>query len=263
MLERAGNGLRDLTNYPHPTCRLVVNGTDITGRIIGGQVPRLISIELLQVDQPNESGANPLSHLGREHDAIATVKAGRLLFMPTNKATSASGLTLPHVTLTRADGDQHRFLQADRDAYTGVKAYYYDVNSTDKKEAIAGAGDNLKELCQSYTDQGRRPRRAEPPATRHSHAQLHLGQGPARADHRPDLQPHRIKAEITEIIWLGGNIRHSFTPDSYTTSLDLESQLPDGEDIASLAEQSGSYTDIVAWYRDAKTGKQHQLTEGD
>lgn len=80
----------------------------------------LAGIELLHLDQANESDANLLSRLGREHDAIATVKADRLLFLPTGKATTASGLSLPHVTLTRADGDQHRFLQADRDSYTGV-----------------------------------------------------------------------------------------------------------------------------------------------
>lgn len=377
MLERAGNGLHDLTNYPRPICRLVVNGTDITkaiearlisialtdnrgleadqldislsdhdgllaipprgatlhlwlgwsdtglvdkgtytvdetehsgapdtlsirarsadlrgglkvkkerswssatlSTVIGaiasahGLAPVisavLAGIELLQVDQANESDANLLSRLGREHDAIATVKAGRLLFMPTGKATTASGLALPHVTLTRADGDQHRFLQADRDAYTGVKAYYYDVNSADKKEAIAGAGDNLKELRHSYTDQASALQAARAEFNRLKRGTATLSYTLAKG--RPELITDQtysltgIKAEIAEIIWLGGNIRHSFTPDSYTTSLDLESQLPDGEDIASLAEQSGSYTGIVAWYRDAKTGKQHQLTEGD
>ncbi|MFU5016732.1 phage late control D family protein, partial [Pseudomonas aeruginosa] len=79
--------------------------------------------------------------------------AGRLLFMPTGKSTSASGLALPHVILTRQDGDQHRYLEADRDAYTGVKAYYYEINSAEKKEAIAGGGENLKELRHTYADQ--------------------------------------------------------------------------------------------------------------
>lgn len=72
-----------------------------------------------------------------------------------------------------------------------------------------------------------------------------------------------IKAEIAAIVWLGGNIRHSFTPDAFTTSLELESQLPDGDDIAGLADQGAGYTGIVAWYRDASTGQQHKLTEGD
>ncbi len=44
-------------------------------------------------------------------------------------------------------------LQADRDAYTGARAYYYDVNSAKKREAIAGGGHNLKELRHTYADQ--------------------------------------------------------------------------------------------------------------
>lgn len=381
MLERAANGYRDLTRYARPICRVVVNGTDITDLIVGGQEPRLVSIELtdnrgleadqlditlsdhdgllaipprgatlrlwlgwsdtglidkgtytvdetehsgapdtlsirarsadlrgglkvkkerswstatlgtvigaiasahklapvvsavlagielLQVDQANESDANLLSRLGREHDAIATIKAGRLLFLPTGKATTASGLALPHVTLTRADGDQHRFLQADRDAYTGVKAYYYDVNSADKKEAIAGAGDNLKELRHSYTDQASALQAARAEWKRLQRGTATLSYTLAKG--RPELIPDQtysltgIKAEIAAIVWLGGNIRHSFTPDAFTTSLELESQLPDGDDIAGLADENAGYTGVLAWYRDANTGQQHKLTEGD
>ncbi|MDT4869984.1 hypothetical protein FQZ97_1050420 [compost metagenome] len=72
-----------------------------------------------------------------------------------------------------------------------------------------------------------------------------------------------IKAEITEQIWLGGNIRHSFSPEAFTTSLELESKLPD-EEVADLAEGGqGNYTGIVAWYRDEKTGEQKTVTKGD
>ncbi|MDT4823869.1 hypothetical protein FQZ97_571090 [compost metagenome] len=72
-----------------------------------------------------------------------------------------------------------------------------------------------------------------------------------------------IKAEITEQIWLGGNIRHSFSADAFTTSLELESKLPD-EEVADLAEEGqGSATGIVAWYREEKTGEQKKVTKGD
>ena len=229
--------------------------------------PLLAAIDLLHLDQANESDANLLTRLGHEHDAIATVKAGRLVFMPAGKSSTASGLALPHVTLTRADGDQHRYLQADRDSYTGVKAYYYEVNSAEKKEAIAGGGDNLKELRHSYTDQASalRAARAEWNLLQRGTATLSY----TLAKGRPELIPDQtysllgIKAEIAAIVWLGGNLRHSFTPDSYTTSLELESKLPDGDDLEQLADDSGTYTGVVAWYRDEKTGAQHKITAGD
>src|SRR5690606_36841765 len=42
----------------------------------------LDSIPLAHLDQANESDANLLSRLGDQFDAVATLKAGRLLFMP-------------------------------------------------------------------------------------------------------------------------------------------------------------------------------------
>nr|WP_286675133.1 phage late control D family protein [Pseudomonas subflava] len=381
LLDRAAQQYRDATAYPRPICRLVVNDNDISDQLLGGQEPRLVSIELtdnrgleadqlditlsdhdgllaipprgatvrlwlgwsdtglvdkgsftvdetehsgapdllsirarsadlrgslktkkersfdattlgtvigaiataqgltpvvsavlagielLHLDQANESDANLLSRLGREHDAIATVKAGRLLFLPTGKATTASGLALPHVTLTRADGDQHRFLQADRDAYTGAKAYYYEVNSAEKKEAIAGGGENIKELRHVYTDRASALQAARAEWNRLQRGTATLSYTLAKG--RPELIPDQtytlagIKAEIAAIVWLGGNIRHSYTPNSYTTALELESQLPDGDDVAGLAEDDGNFTGLVAWYRDEKTGQQHKLTEGD
>jgi len=224
-------------------------------------------IELAQLDQANESDANLITRLGQQFDAIASVKAERLLFMPAGKSTTASGAPLPHITLTRADGDQHRFLQADRDSYSGVRAYYYELGSAEKKEAIAGAGDNLKDLRHTYADQNSALRAARAEWSRLQRGTATLSYTLAKG--RPELTPELtyslvgVKAEIDAIVWLGANVRHSFTPDSYTTALELESKLPDADDIAELAEQSGNYTGVLAWYRDEKTGKQHKLTEGD
>ena len=227
----------------------------------------LSAIKLVHLDQANESDANLLSRLGQEHDAIATVKAGKLLFMPIGNSTSASGLNLPHITLTRRDGDQHRFLQADRDSYTGVRAFYYDVNSAEKKEAISGGGDNIKDLRHSYTDQKTALVAARAEWNKLQRGTATLSYSLARG--RPDLTPELtysltgIKQEIADIIWLGGNVKHSFTSDSFTTSLELESKLPDGDEVAELADDFKDYTGIIAWYRDEKTGEQKQVTEGD
>ena len=227
----------------------------------------LEAIELAQIDQANESDANLLTRLGQQFDAIASIKSGKLLFMPAGKSVAASGLALPHITLTRADGDQHRYLQADRDSYSGVRAYYYELGSAEKKEAIAGAGDNLKELRHSYTDRESAARAARAEWSRLQRGTATLSYQLAKG--RPELIPELtysllgVKAEIAAIVWLGANVRHSFTPDSYTTALELESKLPDADDIAELAEQSGNYTGVVAWYRDEKTGEQKQLTAGE
>ncbi len=226
----------------------------------------LSAIELAHIDQANESDANLLTRLGQQFDALSSIKAGRLLFMPVGKSLTVSGAALPHITVTRADGDQHRFLQADRDSYSGVRAYYYEFNSAEKKEAIAGAGDNLKDLRHTYTDQQSALHAARGEWSRLQRGTATLSYTLAKG--RPDLIPELtysltgIKAEIGAIVWLGANVRHSFTADSYTTSLELESKLPDADDVAELAE-AGHYTGVLAWYRDEKTGEQHKITEGD
>lgn len=223
------------------------------------------SIGLPHLDQAGESDLNLITRIASEHDAIASIKAGRLLFLPTGAATTASGLPLPHITLTRADGDQHRYLDANRDTYTGAKAYYYEVNSAQRKEAIAGSGDNLKELRHTYADQASALAAARAEWQRLQRGTVTLSYVLAKG--RPELIPELtysltgIKAEISAIVWLGGNVQHSFTPEAYTTSLELTSQLPDADELASDA--SAQYTGALAWYRDEKTGEQKKVTAGD
>ncbi len=93
-----------------------------------GLTPRvaesLAKIKLPHLDQANESDMNLLTSLGQRFDAVATVKGGALVFAPIGAGTTATGKPLPAVTLTRRDGDQHRYSVADRDAYTGVRAYW-------------------------------------------------------------------------------------------------------------------------------------------
>lgn len=239
-------------------------GNGLTTTIAG----TLDGLPILQLDQANESDANLISRLGEEFDAVASVKAGCLLCLPAGGGKTASGLDLPHITLTRADGDQHRYLQAERDSYDGVRAYYYDVSSAKKQEAIAGGGDNLKDLRHTYSDQQSALRAARSEFRRLQRGSATLSYNLAMG--RPDLIPELtytlqgVKAEIDEIIWYGGNVQHSLSADGgYTVSLELESKLPE-DNVEDLAEENrGDYTGIIAYYRDHKTGKEKTITAGD
>ncbi|MCB2255374.1 phage late control D family protein [Pseudomonas chlororaphis] len=225
-------------------------------------------LPILQLDQANESDANLISRVGEEFDAVVTVKAGCLLCLPAGGGKTASGLALPHVTLTRADGDQHRYLLADRDSYDGVRAYFYDVNSAKKQEAIAGGGENLKDLRHTYSDRQSALRAARSEFNRLQRGSATLSY--TLAVGRPDLIPELtytlqgVKTEIDEIIWYGGNVQHNLSADSgYTVSLELESKLPE-DTVEDLAEENrGDYTGIIAHYRDKKTGKEKTVTAGD
>ncbi len=228
----------------------------------------LDALPVLQLDQANESDANLLTRLGEEYDAVATVKSGNLIFMPANGGKTVSGLALPHITLTRADGDQHSFLQADRDSYDGVRAYFYDVGSAKKQEAVAGGGDNLKDLRHTYSDRSSALRAARSEWSRVQRGSATLTYTLAKG--RADLIPERtytlqgIKPDIDAIIWYGGNVQHSLRADSgYTMSLSLESKLPE-DSVADLADESGGdYTGVTAYYRDENSGKEKAVVAGD
>lgn len=221
------------------------------------------------LDQANESDANLLTRLGELHDAVITVKAGCLVCLPAGGGKTPSGVALPHITLTRADGDGHRFLQADRDSYDAVKAYYYDVGSTKKQEAIAGGGEKVKDLRHTYSDRESALRAARSELNRLQRGSATLSYNLAKG--RPELIPELtyslrgVKGEIDAIIWYGGNVQHSLTADGgYTTSLELESKLPE-DTVDSLYEEpkGGKYTGVVAFYRDKATGKETSIVAGD
>jgi hypothetical protein len=181
---------------------------------------------------------------------------------------TASAAELPHITLTRADGDQHRYLQADRDRYDGVRAYFYDVNSAKKQEAIAGGGEHLKDLRHTYSDlqSALRAARAEFNRLQRGSATLSYTLALGRADLIPELTYTLlgVKDEIDETVWYGGNVQHTFSADNgYTDSLALESKLPDDTVEELVEENKGNFTGVIAHYRDKRTGKEQTVTTAD
>nr|WP_229000438.1 contractile injection system protein, VgrG/Pvc8 family [Xanthomonas vesicatoria] len=175
-----------------------------------GLTPRvaeaLARTKLPHLDQANESDMNLLTGLGQRFDAVATVKAGALLFAPIGAGTTVSGRPLPTVTLTRRDGDQHRYSVADRDAYTGVRVYWVDKGKARRQSVLVGTDDNAKRLRESYAD--------ESTARQHAHAELErVKRGLAKLDYtlairRPDMCPEQrvrlanFKGEVDLQDWL-------------------------------------------------------------
>ena len=110
--------------------------------------PALAKLPLGHIDQTHESAANLLTRLARDLDAIATVKDGRLRFLPAATGRSLSGKALGVLHITRQDGDQHEFAIADRETYAGVRATYNDVDAAKKGEVIWGKVEDSAERGQ-------------------------------------------------------------------------------------------------------------------
>lgn len=97
---------------------------------------RFSAMPVAHIDQTNESSIAFLTRMTGMFDAIATVKKDNLMFVCAATGTSASGIALPRITITRKDGDRHHFSIADRDNYTHVKALYDDTGLRIQGEVI-------------------------------------------------------------------------------------------------------------------------------
>ena len=96
----------------------------------------MANINIAHIDQANESSINLLQRLAKEHDAIATVKNGSLLFMPAGRGKTVNGQEIPILIITRQQGDSHRFSIAEGDNYEGVKAYWHNTTTGKRGEVI-------------------------------------------------------------------------------------------------------------------------------
>ncbi|WP_448132790.1 phage late control D family protein [Stenotrophomonas rhizophila] len=189
--------------------------------------PALASIPVPHLDQANESDVNLLTRLGKRFDAVATVKAGTLVFSPIGSGTTPSGITLPASTITRASGDQHRFTLGDREKCTGVRAFWNDHKAARRRSVLVGDGTNETRLQATFASEAEAKQRATAELQR-------SGRGAARLDislalGRADIYPEQpigvsgIKAEIDEVRWLVAKATHRIDGSiGFTTSLELE-----------------------------------------
>ncbi|QSQ38917.1 phage late control D family protein [Xanthomonas translucens] len=190
----------------------------------------LAGIALPHLDQANESDANLLTRLSKRFDATATVKNGTLIFSPIGTGKTASGKELPTLTLTRRDGDQHRYSVADRDAYSGVRAYWNDKKGARRKSMLVGKDDNAKALRETYD--------SEKSAREHANAEFkRVQRGEAKFDYtlalgRADLSPEMIvqvqgfKPEIDGKRWLVSKATHTLNGSGgFSSALEFESAL--------------------------------------
>ena len=204
-----------------------------------------------------------------EHDAIATVKNGYLLFMPKGEGKTISGLDLPTFFITRNMGDSHRWSDTDgADDVSGVTVFYYDNDKAERQKVTVGMSDeNTRELRNIQRDEKSAKRVAQSEFNRIKAKSATFSYKLAYG--KPDLIPEMqvqfmgLKSEIDDIIWLGTRVVHTLSADNgFVTDVELEVYLPDADDLSELVdEDSGSYTGILAYYKDGKnTGK---VIQGD
>lgn len=189
----------------------------------------LAAIAVEHIDQANESDINFLTRLGKLHDAVATIKAGRLLFAPAGTGETAGGTAIPPVKLTRRDGDQHSYRDSGRDSdYSGVQANWNNTATAQPTPVLVGTDGNVKLLRHPYATEAEAitAAKSEWRTLQRLGASFNL----TLATGNPRLYPETPiiatgwKPEIDSAPWLLGRVVHSVGGGGYTCQLEMEIQ---------------------------------------
>lgn len=186
----------------------------------------LAKLRVEHIDQTNESDMHFMSRLAKRYDAVATVKKGNLLFLPINGTKTSKGAALEPITITRASGDQHRYHTAERNAYSGVRAYWGDVQKSKRRSVLAGTKQNEKRMKDTYATEAdaMAAARAELQRVERGKATFAL----TLALGNPALMPQSpvtvagFKPEIDGTTWLVKTVQHQLGDGGYTTQLEME-----------------------------------------
>ncbi|WP_373963351.1 phage late control D family protein [Kosakonia sacchari] len=209
------------------------------------------------LDQTNESDGSFLMRLARQFGAIASVKNGNLLFIRQGQGRNASGKPLPVITITRQAGDGHRFILADRGAYTGVIASWLHTREPKKKETtkvkrrrkktaaakepeakqgeyLVGTDENVLVLSRTYANRSNAERAAKMQWERLQRGvasfSVQLAEGRADLYTEMPVKVSGFKQPIDDAEWTITTLTHSVSPDNgFTTSLDLEVKIDEFE----------------------------------
>lgn len=255
------NKLRQ-TSYHQQTVGSIVEAIAQRYSLTPAVAERFQGMQIDHIDQQNESDPAFLTRLAGQCGALTTIKSGRLLFISQGKGLTASGKPLPSVTITRQDGDQHRFAVADRDAYTGVVANWHDTKKAkttgatlkrkrkskakpkqeqalpsdttvnkEGRELLIGDSENVKVLRHIYANQtnAMRAARAEWERLQRGVAEFEI----TLATGRPELYPEQpttvtgFKSQIDEANWVLTRVVHNLSDSGYTNSISLEVAIDD------------------------------------
>lgn len=115
--------------------------------------PDLADIKLPSVEQSAKSDMAFIRDLGRRHDAVATVKDGKLLFTPIGAQTNPGGKAMASHKLTRRENSRWTFTVADRQEHDGAEAQWHDRKAARRKTVKQGGGKNPKRIKRSFASE--------------------------------------------------------------------------------------------------------------
>ncbi|WP_305863299.1 phage late control D family protein [Klebsiella pneumoniae] len=213
----------------------------------------LMSAEIDHADQTQESDMSFLTRMADLLGAITTIKNGSLLFILPGGGVSANGKALPQFAITRSSGDRHSFRVADRDAYTGVQAYWLDLEFGKKKKVtvkerkkktenkprssaregdyIAGEDGNVFVLRTTFNNEtaAQRAAAAKWQQLKRGAAEFNITLAYGRAGLYPEMHGtvSGFKTDMNNQDWIIAKATHTIDEGGFKTQLELEAKIPE------------------------------------
>jgi Phage protein D len=174
--------------------------------------PDLTDRTIPATEQHNKSDMQFIRDLGRQFDAVATVKGGALIFAPRGATTTPAGKALPSLTITRQQCSSVTWRRAAREkAYDGAEAQWHDQDAGQRKTVAAG-GSNRRRLKRVYPDEaaaraaasGEHARSQQASAT----AEVSLAYGNAQIMPGARVTLSGFRSHIDHAIWIITSATH-------------------------------------------------------
>lgn len=191
--------------------------------------PDLQGIEIPSLAAHEKSDMALVRELGRRYDAVATVKAGKLLFNAKGKGQTAGGQAIPEFVIGRGVGDRHDYRRLERGKYGGAEARWHDTDAGERKTVSAGAGTGKKKrLRRVFASEAAAKEAAGAEARRVARGAAELNISLALGD--AAIYPDRpctvsgFKPEIDAHRWLVSEVSHELDKKGFRTRLKLETR---------------------------------------
>lgn len=190
--------------------------------------PALASIAVTALAQSRESDMALLRRLGREHDAVATIKRGALIFLAIGAGETPGGQALPQLEIRRSSGDRHVYRVEKREEVGGVSADWHDRGEAKRQTVTIGQADGARKLSHVYATKGDATRAAKAAKSRAARQPVTLSLNLALG--RPEIFPEQkarvsgFKAPIDAASWLVQEVTHSYSGQGLISALKLENK---------------------------------------
>lgn len=187
---------------------------------------RLANIAVHTKAQSRESDLAFFRRLGRENNAVATIKKGVMILKPIGDGKTASGKTLPTVTIQRREADQHQFQRQKREEVTGVTASWRDRAGAKHDTVTHGEKKGARKLSRVYgsEDEARNAAKAAHARAGRQPLSLTMTLALGRADLHPEQKAtvSGYKAAIDAVPWLIAEVTHTISDRGFQTQLKLD-----------------------------------------